>query len=559
MTGLKFAFWLALLTLVACTHQGTRKALGGNVRYGDTLSLSLPSPIKTFFPLYNDDIYSHRMLCNVFEPLFDLNDSSNNVIPRLAERYEWKNNRVLLIYLRKGVTFFTDPCFGSASNEMTAEDVKTTLELACASSFLNQSSNGLIGKIKGSEDYFIGKTKTVSGIKIINPYCIEISLNLPNYNFPKLLSSSKYAIFSKQALAYYKDDIRFHPIGTGPFSLKSSSLNEIVLTYNPKYWKKDSYGNSLPYLDEIRYKVYSNTQEEILAFQRQQIDFLFELPTEKINGIFTPLNNPKKDLPFAHKVHVVPGSRVSLIVLNQRNACFVDSRVRKAIDLVIDRNYMANELLNGDGIAANQGIAPPSFYYDNSMIPKTSIDVALGKKLMAEAGFGMHNPFPTLSFYAVGKDIEQVQKYCKYVVNQLKNTLNIRVELHWVDQEGRLSAIKNGKADIWKLGLNPDYADADAYFGLFFSKNPINQEQNTLLPKINSSIYDVNYTLAIQEKTTSKQNNYFTNCDVILNEENWVLPLLYEDYIIIQNLRARGAVISPIGTIDLRSAYIKAL
>ena len=90
MTGLKFAFWLALLTLVACTHQGTRKALGGNVRYGDTLSLSLPSPIKTFFPLYNDDIYSHRMLCNVFEPLFDLNDSSNNVIPRLAERYEWK-------------------------------------------------------------------------------------------------------------------------------------------------------------------------------------------------------------------------------------------------------------------------------------------------------------------------------------------------------------------------------------------------------------------------------------------------------------------------------------
>jgi ABC-type transport system substrate-binding protein len=181
------------------------------------------------------------MLCNVFEPLFDLNDSSNNVIPRLAERYEWKNNRVLLIYLRKDVTFFTDPCFGSASNEMTAEDVKTTLELACASSFLNQSSNGLIGKIKGSEDYFIGKTKTVSGIKIINPYCIEISLNLPNYNFPKLLSSSKYAIFSKQALAYYKDDIRFHPIGTGPFSLKSSSLNEIVLTYNPKYWKKDSY------------------------------------------------------------------------------------------------------------------------------------------------------------------------------------------------------------------------------------------------------------------------------------------------------------------------------
>jgi peptide/nickel transport system substrate-binding protein len=442
---------------------------------------------------------------------------------------------------------------------MTAEDVKTTLELACSSSLLNQSSDGLIGKIKGSEDYFVGKTKTISGIKIINPYCLEISLNLPNYNFPKLLSSPKYAIFSQRALAYYKEDIRFHPVGTGPFSLKSTTAEEIVLTYNPVYWKRDSFGNVLPYLDEIRYNVYSNNQEEILAFQRQQIDFLFGLPTEKINSIFTPLNNINNYLPFAHKVHVVPGSRVHLIVLNQKSAFFGDSRVRKAIDLVLDRDYLASELLNGDGIAANQGIAPASFYYDNSMIPKTRTNVVLGKTLMAEAGFGIHKPFPTLDFYTVGKDIEQVQKYCAYVVNQLKKHLNIDLVLHWVDQEGRLNAIKNGKADIWKLGLNPNYADADAYFGLFYSKNPINQEQNTLFPKINSSIYDINYSMAIQEKNPSKQNNYYTSCDIILNEENWVLPLLYEDYIIIQNLRARGAVISPIGTIDLRSAYIKAL
>lgn len=559
MTVLKLILWAAILALFACNNPPTRSAIGGNIRYGDTLKLSVPSTIKTYFPLYNDDIYSHRMLCNIYEPLFDLNDSSNQVIPRLAESYQWANDRKLKIYLRKGITFFMDPCFGSESNELTVEDVKTTLELACSSSFLNQSSNGLIGKIKGSEDYFMGKRKTVSGIKIINPYCIEISLNLPNYNFPKLLSSSKYAIFSKQALAYYKDDIRFHPVGTGPFSLKSSSPNEIVLSYNPKYWKQDSFGNTLPYLDEIKYKVYSNTQEEIVAFQRQRIDFLFEVPTEKINSIFTPINNPKKDLPFAHKVHVVPGSRVSLIVLNQKSKCLMDSRVRKAIDLVLDRNYMANELLKGDGIAANQGFAPPSFYYDNSMIPKTPTDIPLAKKLIAEAGFGIRKPFPTINFYAVGKDIQQVEKYCNYIVNQLKKCLNIHVVLHWVDQEGRLDAIKKGKADIWKLGLNPDYADADAYFGLFFSKNPFNQEQNTLLPKINSSIYDINYTLAIQEKNTSKQNNYFTNCDVILNEENWVLPLLYEDYIIIQNMRARGAVISPIGTIDLRYTFIKAL
>lgn len=559
MTVLKSIFFVVLLVFFSCSVKPRRVSVGGNIRYGDSLKLSLPASVKTFFPLYNDDIYSHRMLCNIYEPLFDLQDSSNKLIPRLAEKYQWSSENVITLYLRKGVKFFSDPCFGAESNEMTAEDVKITLELACSSSFLNQSSNGLIGKITGSEDYFNGTTKSISGIKIINPYCLEITLNLPNFNFPKLLSSSKYAVFSKKAYEYYKNDILYHPVGTGPFSLKSSAEKQITLCYNPYYWKKDVYGNQLPYLDAIKYTVYPNTKEEILAFQHQEIDFLFEVPTEKINNIFTPLNNVKEDLPFAHKVHVVPGSRVSLIVLNQQKDCFQDSRVRKAIDLVLDRDFIANELLNGDGIPASQGIAPPSFYYDNSIIPKKTMNIELGKRLMSEAGYGINKPFPSVDFYAVGKDIQQVQKYCNYIAEKLKTYLNINVTLHWVNQEGRLKAIKIGVADIWKLGLNPDYPDADAYFGLFFSKNPINTDQNPLLPKIKSSIYDINYALAIQEKNFAKQNNYFTGCDAILNEENWVLPILYEDYIIIQNMRARGAVISPIGTIDLRSTYIKSL
>jgi len=560
MTFLKAAYISGIFLFYSCSSQPTRTSLGGNIPYGDSLNLSLPNEVKTFFPLYNDDIYSHRILCNIFEPLFDVQDSSNNITPRLAERFEWsKNNKSITLYLRKGVAFFSDPCFEGKSNEMSAEDVKTTLELACSSSSLNQSSNGLIGKIKGSEDYFYGKSTSISGIKIISPYCIEIVLNQPNYNFPKLLSSSKYAIFSKKAYEYYKDKILFHPIGTGPFLLRKSTPTQIILAYNASYWKHDRFGNRLPYLDVIHYGVYSQSQNEITAFKKQKIDFLFEVPTEKINSIFSPLNEIKEYEPFAHKVHVVPGSRVSLIVLNQQNAMFNDPRVRKAIDLVINREYIADQLLNGDGIGANQGVAPPSFYYDNAGVPKRLFDIQRARRLMKEAGFGGDHHIPILHFFAAGNDIEQINKYCSYIIGELKEHLNIDVRLHIVDQAGRIKAVKNNKADMWKLGLNPDYPDEDAYFGLFYSKNPNTINQNALLPKINSSIYDFNYTQALQEKDIVKQNNHYANCDAILNEENWVLPILYEDYIIIQNLRARGVMISPIGTIDFRAAYIKPL
>jgi len=544
----------------SCKEIKNRTIKGGEMQYGDTLQLSLPEPVLTFFPLYNNDIYSHRLLCNIFEPLFDMVDSTNRIIPRVAKNYSWSPDfKVLTLYIREGIKFSDDPCFQSNSRELTAADVKFTLEMACSSSNLNQATNGLIGKIKGSEDFFNGKSKNISGLKVINTYTVELSLTGSYTNLPILLSSSKYGVCSKVAYDYYGKDILTHPVGSGPFYLMKHTSNEVFLAYHPDYWMFDSYGNRLPYLSAICYRFYKNPEAEITAFKNQQLDYLFEVPTEKIKDIFSSLKEIKQKKPFPHRVIVVPGSRVSLLVINQNLPQFQDSRVRKAIDLIIDRDYLTTELINGDGIPANKGIAPNSYYYKNAIMPSRTLNVELAQQLMQEAGFSMEKPFPEIHFYASGNNPIQIKKYCTYIAEQLTQKLGIPVSLHWEDQEGRIKAIKQNKAAIWKLGLNPDYADPDAYFGLFYSKNPNNSDQNPLLPKINSVAYDLNYTKAIQERNVSRKNYYFTNCDMILSSESWTIPLLYEDYIIIQNLSVRGGVISNIGTIDLRKAYIKPL
>jgi ABC-type transport system substrate-binding protein len=544
----------------SCKEEQNRKIKRGEMQYGDTLQLSLPEPVQTFFPLYNDDIYSHRLLCNIFEPLFDVVDSNNRIVPRVAEKYTWNNdNRVLTLFIRGGIKFSDDPCFQSNSRDLTAADVKFTLEMACSSSNLNQATNGLIGKIKGSEDFFNGKAKNITGIKVINTNTIELSLTGSYTNLPNLLSSSKYGICSKIAYDYYGKNILNHPVGSGPFYLKKNTTKDIFLDFNPDYWMFDSYGNRLPYLSTICYHVFNNAEAEIAAFKNQQLDYLFEVPTEKIKDIFSSLKDVKRKKPFPHRVIVIPGSRVSILVLNQNLPCFQDSRVRKAIDLIIDRDYLTTQLINGDGIPANKGIAPNSYYYNNKLIPARSFNVKLAQQLMQEAGYSKAKPFPEIHFYAAGNNQIQIKKYCTYVAEQLTRQLGIHVVLNLEDQEGRLNAIKQNKADIWKLGLNPDYPDPDAYFGLFYSKNPNNSSQNPLIPKINSEAYDLNYTKAIQEINETRKNYYFTNCDMILTSESWTIPLMYEDYIIIQNLRARGGLISNIGTIDLRKTYIKPL
>jgi oligopeptide transport system substrate-binding protein len=256
---------------------------------------------------------------------------------------------------------------------------------------------------------------------------------------------------------------------------------------------------------------------------------------------------------------VIPGSRVSMIVLNQQYDCFKDPRVRKAIDLVIDREIIANELMNGDGIPAKQGFAPPSTYYNNNELPKKPVDLVLAKQLFRAAGYGPNHPFPILHLYIAGNNSQQAKIYCQYIAKQLNTVFGIETTIHEVDLATRYSAVVSNKAAMWKLGWSPDYPDPEAYFSLFYSKNPTNKNQNPMFPKVNSAIYDFNFSMGMQESDNGLRNNYFTTCDLILQEEHWVLPILYEDFVFVFNLKMRGIKVSQIGLYDFTETYIKPL
>lgn len=557
-----FLFLVILSSLIySCSLNDSRIIKGGKAVYGDTVTLSIPEAIQTLHPLYNSDLYAHRIISNIFEPLFDLDGKSNEIVPRVAESFTWKKDHtVIRVNLRKGIYFHEDQCFTEGNSELTAADVKFTLEMACSQNDINQSNDALIGKIKGANVFFNNKKiKSISGIRIVNSHCLEIELNGKYAHFPQLLTSSKYGICSKVAYSYYKKDIIYHPVGTGPFKLSVINKTQVLLSYNPIYWKKDAFGNTLPYLNALKFKVISIEKNEVLAFKNQKSDMISEVSPQHIDHILFDLNTVRQKKPFAHKVMVIPGSRVSMMVLNQNYECFKDPRVRKAIDLVIDREIIANELMNGDGIPAKQGFAPPSSYYNNNELPKKPVDVMLAKQLFSEAGYGPNHPFPHINLYIAGNNSQQAKIYCQYIAKQLNTVFGIQTTIHEVDLATRYKAVVSNKAAIWKLGWSPDYPDPEAYFSLFYSKNPTNKNQNPMFPKVNSAIYDFNFSMGMEESDNGLRNNYFTTCDLILQEEHWVLPILYEDFVFVYNLKMRGIKISQIGLFDFTHTYIKPL
>ena len=263
-------FFLLASLLNSCGSKNSREIVQGPARYGDTITLSIPEALSSLHPLFNTDIYSHRVLSNIFEPLFEIDDKTNQVVPRVAEKFEWlDDSRRIRIYIRKGIYFHDDDCFDGSLTELTSEDVRFTLELACSDNKLNQTNDALLGKIKGAEDFYHKRSSNIEGIKIINSHCFDLILNGKFTHLPQLLTSSGYGICSQKAHEFYKNSILSHPVGTGPFILTTNSADYISLDYNPNYWKKDQYGNKLPYLNSLVFKIIKNEKQEILSLDRK--------------------------------------------------------------------------------------------------------------------------------------------------------------------------------------------------------------------------------------------------------------------------------------------------
>ena len=558
---------LSLLFVLSngCTNNNPREKIGkGNVRYGDTLSFFTQDVIGDLFPLFSTDIYSHRVSSQVFETLLKLDPSSSKVASNLVNKVRTsKDNKKLTLFLRDDVFFHEDPCFQSQANKLTAFDVKFSLDFACSNDPLNNSGQILCEKIVGGEEYYRSnknkEEKGVSGIKVINDYCIEITLKEPYVNFQKLLTSSIYGIFSKVAYSFYGKDIVKHPIGSGPFIFGERTAENLLLKFNPNYWKKDVYGNQLPYLNAIIVKRGKNKNTEFKHFRQRKIDVVFEVPSESLSDLLGTIQDAQNGGTITHRVLVAPGTRVSSIAFNLKKGPFTNPKLRRAFDYIINRVELCNRVLNGDGAPAQKGFAPQSNYYNNQNIRDREYNVSEAKKLLASSGIYDDPAFGTIKLFVAGKKESNVYKWCSYIAEELKIHLGINTEIISGSFSDREKAIANNEVDAWNVGWVADYPDPEGYFSLFYVKDKASPLLLNLFPMLSSEEYNQYYYLATIEKNNEKRNLLFNKCDSIIKSEAIILPILIDDFVAIINLRVRNFKLSPLGLVDFSSVYIKEL
>lgn len=564
---LKQFFLISILGafIVSCGNDAdnleNKKAIGG-VKYGGVFRFMSSEKIQTLLPLQATNVYTQRVTSQLFEPLLKLDATGSKVIPAIAESYTVSaDGKTVSLTIRKGVYFHPDDCLDGEGREVVAEDVKFCLDLACSQLPLNEISFMLTSKVKGGEAFYKA-TKTafkaggVSGIKTSGRYGLKIELNEAYSGIDKLLTYSGFGVFPKEAYDTYGSDLKNHPVGTGPFMLAEKNEQHILLKRNPKYWDKDQFGNQLPYLAEVEVLYAKDKRSELVAFRKKEIDLVLEIPTEEVEYILGSLQEAQQGKTVKHKVDSKQSFSVTYLGLQHNFPGLDNVSVRKAFNLAVDRNYLVNTILDGEGYPVEHGFIPNTEIFDASKVKGPKYNVAEAKALLAKAGYPDGINFPPMSIYVSGKAKAEHHKLALGIAKQLRENLNIPVDVKLVPLEARNSAVKNRKAPMWIAGWIADYPDPENFLGLFYGKHAAKKSDFLNPFDYKNANYDSLYDQVNREVNPDKRMKLMTQCDQLLVDDAVLLPLTNGDFITMINARIRNFQTNSLETIELTSIFI---
>jgi oligopeptide transport system substrate-binding protein len=560
--------FLAVFTtfLMGCESENdseTKVAIGGKM-YGGEMRFMFAEKVTSLFPMSSVDIHSQRIISQIFDPLFRLDNEKLEVQPGIAESFKVsKDASIYTLKIRKNVRFHEDECIND-DRTVTAEDVKFSLDFACSGLPNNEISYLLINRIKGAKEFNNASKKEltaggVSGIKVLDPSTIEITLVEPFSGFEKILTHSSLSIFPREAYEEYGDDLKNHPVGTGAYALEKFTKDIIVLKKNPNYWRLDAFGNQLPFIDKITMTYSKDKKSELKAFQNREVDMVFEIPVDEIQFILGSLKDAIDGKNVKHRIENETGLKMDYVAFACKSNEFSDVRVRQAFNMAIDRQSLVDNWLEGEGYPALNGFVPPMDFYPNEKVVPQKFDVQFAKNLLKEAGYPNGEGFPAIDFYLNAEKGSTSYKMAKSVVDQVKANLNITLTIKHCTLQERDLAIQNGTAKMWRTGWIADYPDPETFLGLFYSKNLSGDNASTVINTFNfkNDEFDRLFEASLREINTQKRNQLMVDCDQIIVDYSPVLPILTEDFIVMVNARIRGFKTNAMEQLDFGSIFIK--
>ncbi|MEL7623412.1 MAG: ABC transporter substrate-binding protein [Clostridiales bacterium] len=438
------------------------------------------------------------------------------LIPSLAEKWEISEDALeYTFYLRKDVKFHN-------GNDFTAEDVKYTFErmLWPETGAKNQD---FVDPIVGSDEVMAGATKELSGVTILDDYTIKVKLKMPFGPFIASMAAPAMGILDKEATEAAGADFGLaadKTIGTGPYYFDKWVLNDELLVK-----RFDGYWDKQPELEGISWKIISDAETMRMMFEAGELDvFDTEFALSQLE-YFT--NSPK----YAN--NIVAGDRVGIYYLtfNQQIKPFDDVRVRKALQMAMDRQGLVDALNGGRG-TPRYGIFPPGVMGYNPNLPEIPYDVEKAKALLAEAGY------PDGFEMTIAHDSSSTSALPRVeLLASLLEDIGLKVTIDSMDSATWFATRAEGKLPAYTSSWSADYNDPDNFIYTFFAPgNTVKRSFNFNNPALSKRIVDAR---AIVDPAAREKEYQALEIAVIQEEAAWI-PLYSVQHVFLVNDRLQG-------------------
>lgn len=459
------SFTLVLVMIVTCLAGcggGGSDAGSGGVKYDDgfgenVLRITYDHENESGDPRQTTADYIIQI--NIFDTLIQMvsnADGSTELKPGAAESYTVSDDGLTYSFkLREGIKY-------TNGEEMTSDDVLYTIDSMMDPERATKNSDWFT-MLVGAQDVLDGNADTVEGKGIIihDDYNFDLVLNESYAPFLSVLSVPGWSILNREACdaadeagggktgTYFGSEPEY-TIGSGPFVLKEWVLNDhIYLEANKDYWQ------GAPKIDGILIKVVSDSETEQMMFEKGQTD-IFDLDNARRLIKEYESSDEWKD----NVVHKVTFGTMYL-TFNENIAPFDDVRVRKALQIGINRQEILDSVYEGAGVLA-KGIFPESMVGYNKDLPEIEYDPEGAKALLAEAG------------YADGFDMEvactadEAQDVFQILQQQLAE-YNINLKITQMDEASWYDIRSTGELPMYRSTWYGDFNDPDNFIYTFFS------------------------------------------------------------------------------------------
>ena len=538
----------AASTEAATGEESTGTASGFTVQLG--------SNPETLDPALNSAIDGANTLITVFEPLL-LIDENNEVIPGQAESYTVSDDGLVWTFtMRDGLKW-------SDGSDLTAKDFEYSFKRLAAPDTAAPYAETVVGMIDGYADATgnpdaDGNMTTEPDFDALNVVASEdgktltVTLSYPCAYFDKLAAFAAMSPVQQATVEANGDAWCTEPdtyICNGPYYISDWVPSErIVLTKNPNY--VGGWDSSKIVSDTITLLLLEDSSASDAAYNSGEAQLIKDVPTDEIPSL------TKAEDGGDFYVDTILGTYY--VSLNDQREPFTDPNVRKALSLAIDRDYVANTIMQGTYSPAYNLVGPgivdeSGMFYDNANGGKTYIsedyeaNLEAAKQALADAGYPNGEGFPTIEYST--NDAGYHTPVAEYL-QQAWGELGITVNINKVEWASFTPLRRAGDYDASRNGWVMDYNDPSNMLELFTTGNGNNDGKYS----------NADFDAAIEASKVADKSVHFQKLheaeDIMMNDYACIPVAYYNDFWL-QSPSLKGTWHSPYGYWYLQYGYVE--